>query len=65
MPLSPEVRRFIQATRQTHLDERRALIRFAPLLCTCTRWYDWRHPEAPQVDCMVHTTIIYDQGEWL
>ena len=65
MKLTGEVQRFIETTRRTHLDERRAMIRFAPILCTCKPWYNWRDPEPAQLDCVVHTTIVFDQGEWL
>lgn len=65
LPLSPELKRFAEASRQAHRDERQSMIRFAPVLCTCTRWYDWRSPQAPQLDCMVHTTVMFDGGEML
>lgn len=65
IPLTPDVKRFIDATRRAHMDERAMMLRFAPILCTCTPWYDYRNPEAAQVDCMVHTTIMFDeQGGW-
>lgn len=65
LPLTPEIKRFIEASRRTHMDERQSLVRFAPMLCTCSPWYDWKNPEAPQLDCMVHTTIMFDNGTWL
>lgn len=65
LPLRPEVKRLVDATRRAHLDERQLMLRFAPVLCTCTPWYNWRNPQAPQLDCMVHTTIMFDgDGEW-
>ncbi len=66
MPLNADVKRFIEATRQAHLDDRQSMIRYAAVLCTCTRWYNWRDPEPPQVSCMVHTTIMFDgDGGWM
>lgn len=66
LPLNPETRRFIDATRQAHLDERAMILRFAPVLCRCTRWYDHQNPRAPQEECMVHTTIMFGmKGDWL
>lgn len=66
LPLHPDVKRYIEATSQAHVNERAAMLRFAPVLCRCQRWYDWRHPAAPQEDCYVHTTIMFgESGEWL
>lgn len=66
LPMGPEVKRFIDATRSAHMAERESMIRFAPVLCTCTRWYNWRNPEPPQLECMVHTSIMFDaKGDWI
>lgn len=65
VPLTPEVKRFIAATRRAHLEERQAMLRFAAMLCTCSPWYDWKNPEPAQLDCVVHTTIMFDGGTWL
>lgn len=66
LPLHPDVKRYIEASRQASLDERTTLVRFAPVLCRCQRWYDWRAPVAPQEDCYVHTTVMFDRsGDWL
>jgi hypothetical protein len=61
LPLHPDVKRYIEATRQANLEERAALMRFGPVLCRCHKWYDWRDPVAPQEDCYVHTTVMFDQ----
>lgn len=64
--LPPEVRRYIEASRQASMDERQMMIRFAPVLCRCIPWYDYEDPRPPQEDCLVHTTIMFDpKGEWL
>lgn len=66
MPLSPDVKRYIEATGRAHLEERRLMLRFAPMLCRCRPWYDWRDPGPPQEDCYVHTTVMFDRrGEWM
>jgi len=66
MPISPEAKRFIEATRQASMDERQMMIRFASVLCRCVHWYDHEDPRPPQEDCVVHTTIMFDmKGDWL
>lgn len=59
MPLDPDVRRYAKAVSDYQMEERATMNRFAPMLCRCQAWYDWRMPEAPQVDCMIHTTIMF------
>ena len=66
LPLSPDVRRYIDAATRYSLEERRLMLRFAPVLCRCRTWYDWRYPGPPQEDCVIHTTIMFDRkGDWL
>ena len=66
MPLHPAVKRYIEASREASREERETMLRFAPMLCRCQRWYDWRDPAVPQEECYVHTTIMLTQtGEWL
>jgi len=66
LPMSPELKRFIDANRRASVEERQAMIRFAPMLCRCTPWYDHEDPGPPQSDCYVHTTIMFDmKGEWM
>jgi hypothetical protein len=44
---------------------RREILRLAPILCSCRRWYDWQgdqHP--PQEQCIVHHSVmITPEGE--
>lgn len=65
MPLHPAVKRYIEATRRAGREEREALLRFAPVLCRCHTWYDWRDPAPPQEDCYVHTTVMLSETGWL
>lgn len=66
MPLNPEVRAYAKAVGDYQMEERQTLIRFAPMLCRCQPWYNWRFPAAPQEECMIHTTVMFDRkGEWM
>jgi hypothetical protein len=49
------------------LEERRTVLRFAPVLCRCTRWYDHQYPQAPQQECALHSSIALNPftGGWL
>lgn len=59
------MQRYIEHTRKVSLDERAALTRFAPMLCRCHKWYDWRDPIPPQEDCYLHTSVMLSgSGEW-
>lgn len=64
-PITPEIRRFIDATGRASMEERQAMVRFAPMLCRCAPWYDYQNPGPPQADCYVHTTLMFDmKGGW-
>ena len=66
LPLSDEVKWFIDATRRNQERERESMLRFAAVLCTCRPWYDHRNPEPAQMDCLVHTTVLMDgDGGWM
>ena len=66
MPLNPDMRQYVKAVHDYQVEERQTMVRFAPMLCQCQRWYDWRFPVAPQAECMIHTTIAFDsKGDWL
>jgi hypothetical protein len=66
MPLNPDMRTYVKAVHDYQMEERQTMVRFAPMLCQCQRWYDWRFPVAPQAECMIHTTIAFDsKGDWL
>ena len=66
MALSADVRRYVEASTQQSLDERRMQIRFAAVLCRCEPWYDHGDPAPAQYGCLVHTTIMFDRlGDWL
>lgn len=65
-PLPPDVKQYIKATRRASIEERENMLRFAPMLCRCSPWYDHDDPHPAQVDCVVHTTIMIDlKGGWL
>lgn len=65
MDLETEVHRYIEARSQLNLDARKALVRFAAILCRCEPWYDYRDPAPAQSGCTIHTTIMFDRdGEW-
>lgn len=66
LPLPPPLRRYIEATRQVSMDERRMMTEFAAVLCACRPWFDWRDPDPPQASCLVHTSIMFDmKGDWV
>ena len=66
MPLNPDMRKYAQAVHDYQMEERKTMIRFAPMLCRCQPRYDWRFPAAPQEECVIHTTIAFDRnGEWM
>ena len=66
MPLNPDVRKYAKAVHDYQMEERETMLRFAPMLCRCQLWYDWRSPAAPQEECMIHTTVAFGRnGELL
>jgi hypothetical protein len=66
VPLNADVRRYIKALNDYHLEERQQMVRFAPMICQCRPWFDWQYDGPPQADCTIHTTIMFDRdGDWL
>lgn len=66
LPLSEDLRRYIEATSKQSMAERQAQIRFAAILCRCHPWYDPQDRGPAQHGCLVHTTIVFDKsGDWL
>ena len=66
LPFHSDIERYFEAVQRLQRDERANLVRYAPVLCSCTRWYDWRAPGAPQEGCYVHTTVAFSpSGEWM
>jgi hypothetical protein len=52
---------------QMQMEERQRMVWWAPMLCTCIAWYDFRYPGPPQSDCVIHTAIAMNPftGEWM
>lgn len=66
MPLSEDLRKYIEASSQLSLAERHTQLRFAAFLCRCQPWYDHADPAPAQHECLVHTTVMFDKrGQWL
>lgn len=66
LPLSPDMHKYIEASAQQSLKERRTQIQFAAILCRCQPWYNHENPAPAQHACTVHTTIMFDKrGDWL
>lgn len=40
------------------LEDRRRLVAWAPLMCSCPAWYDRGNRRPPQVDCVIHGQIL-------
>lgn len=53
-----------QAAHQAEMERTARLMLFwAPISCTCTRWYDWTEPSAPQDHCPLHgQLLVRDDG---
>lgn len=51
---------------RSQLAQRRQVIAFAAVACTCRRWYDRDDPNPPQAGCVVHGALFVTlEGEVL
>ena len=63
--LSEDLRAYIMAQGRQEMTERRAMLKFASVMCSCRPWYDREDPHPPQAGCMVHSTVLIGEKNWL
>lgn len=63
--LPPDIQAAIEAAQaadahahRTQVDNRKAMLRFAAILCRCTPWHDRAEVSPPQAGCPVHGTVM-------
>lgn len=61
--ISPEAKaafeRWDKAHTQMLVDERLVMLAWAPLFCTCRKWYE-PDAEPPQAGCPIHSVVSWD-----
>lgn len=67
--LSPGMRDVQIAYAQMQMEQRRAVVKWGALICSCRRRFDWTFEDTrpPQADCPVHGVIAFNPmtGEML
>jgi hypothetical protein len=49
-----------EAQAAAQLEQRANLVRFAAVACSCQRRYSWESPAPPQLDCIIHGSLMMD-----